>query len=150
MRASFCKEQSEFCIVLTPNHQPVRLYMRLPITGIFPRQAVLPVLGRQSPRLLQQVHNLHKQRQIKTPLPTESDITPELPGKKDFVHYARHFLTKSVPFSAWKTCPAATSSIAASKPFLRGAATFSGLSPRLRMYTRRLFAALVRSLIEKE
>ena len=40
-------------------------------------------------------------RQVQPALAAQLDITSELPGIEDFVHYCRHCSIRSAPFLAW-------------------------------------------------
>jgi hypothetical protein len=69
------KQQRELIIVLLPRHQPVRLYVALPLTLMVALQLVRPILSRQSAIFRQQVHRIVHKLHIKATLSTPFKIS---------------------------------------------------------------------------
>ena len=86
MRTSLQKEQRQLGVVLLPHHQPVGLYVALPLAVLVARQLVRAVFHGKCASSSEQSDCVENQLQVKASLLTSLQVFLETFGVVDAIH----------------------------------------------------------------
>ena len=114
------QKKGQFCVVLLPEQQPVRLNVTFPNASVFAREDMGPVLCGECPSLGQQTHHRLEIGDIQSTTLAELVGFFETTGVVNRVLHASNCAIKSSTLLASYTRPASTSSKACCRPLLRG------------------------------